>query len=187
MPMQILLEKAYTEISENIKFLEAKNAALVTLDSALLAILGTLIFNQDVLFFYRWLIALFAIYLLGPLTLALVSFRTKDFLGKVEKKGVLQKRINKSGIAKTPSKLLYYAYIFKYYANAPAELLADISNQKGVEATQVEHQLASQVVDLSAVAYRKAELFNIAITWQCIGFIVGGLVAFCIVLYKVIG
>ncbi len=47
MNIKDFLEKAYSEVNDNIKFSEAKNAALIALNSALIAWGGSIIFDSD--------------------------------------------------------------------------------------------------------------------------------------------
>ena len=55
------LEKVYNEINDNIKFSEAKNAALLTLNSALISASAGKVFDQNIAFYWRVLIALLLI------------------------------------------------------------------------------------------------------------------------------
>lgn len=72
--MKKFLEKAYIELDNNIKFSEAKNAALVTLNSALISACSSKVFDADIAFLWRVLIALVTLSLIIPLSLSIASF-----------------------------------------------------------------------------------------------------------------
>ena len=178
------LEKVYSEINDNIKFSEAKNAALITLNSALIAGSAEKVFDSSILFKWRALIAILVLLLLIPTILSLFSFRAKTgsencivnkiyyFLGK------------RNQIENSPEKIMYYAYITKYYKDKPEEYLKKVD--KNSTSNEYFFQLSIQIVDLATVAYNKFLLFNLAVKLECILFSSGGIVALITVIKKII-
>lgn len=213
MELKEFLEKTYEEINENIKFSEAKNAALITLNSALISASATKVFDKDITFCWRALIAFITLSLLLPLLISIFSFRAntgfeKGLVAKIYS-FISEKNITPS----EPKKLMYFSYINSHYKDdktdnkenktAAEKYFEDIkltfgstiksqcptceSSQKDevIPFESPEGQLASQIVDLSSVAYRKFSLFNFAMLCQTIIFVLGGISAFLIVIIKV--
>ncbi|MBQ7975608.1 MAG: hypothetical protein IJ300_07995 [Clostridia bacterium] len=184
MGVKEFLEKVYSEINDNIKFSEAKNAALITLNSALIAGSAEKVFDSSILFKWRALIAILVLLLLIPTIVSLFSFRAKTdsencivnkiycFLGK------------SNHIKNTPEKIMYYAYITKYYKDKPKEYLEKVD--KNSISNVYFLQLSRQIVDLATVAYNKFLLFNLAIKLECILFSAGGIFALVTVIAKII-
>lgn len=184
-----LLEKAYKEINDNIKFAEAKNGALITLNSAIIALGSGFVFAQGVNLCYRWLFATFAVSLLFPLVLSILSFRAAIGTERRIVKWINEKVKNESNKVEnigTP-KLLYFAYIYSQ-TPTPREYLEAIGGiPSDIPDTSIEYQLASQVVDLSAVAFRKFVLFNVAIKVELLIFVVAMLVAVITLVARLLG
>lgn len=171
MCVDIFLEKTYNEINENIKFLEAKNAALITLNSALIALCGDVVFDSTILFFYRALIAFFLLLLVIPLGCSIFSFRAitgseRKFLTRI-----YTFLDSKNRIFSSTNRYMYFAFIHKNFSKNPVEYWENIAqNEKITGENMLSYQLANQIVDLSRVAYRKSVLFNIAIKIEFIIF-----------------
>lgn len=184
------LEKTYNEINDNIKFLEAKNATLITLNGVLISAASDKIFNQDILISWRILIALTLILLLIPLLISTYSFSTptKNNACFLQRCKLYKNNSN--------NKFMYYSYIHKNYSNGNdieciTKYINDIKNagiidQKSCEIIEnYEKQLANQIIDLSNIAYRKSLLFNIAIKIECIFLGIGGVIALIIIFSKI--
>lgn len=163
------LEKTYSEINENIKFSEAKNAALITLNSALIAVAASKVFDYNISLVWRVLIIVLVICLIIPLIIAIYSFKAK----------MNHKNNDKN-------KFMYFSYIYNhYYKDSKNDYYQDIGNEFKDEF--VEKQLSKQIVDLSSVAYRKFKLFNIAITIEIFIFIIGTFLSLVLAICKIVG
>ena len=186
MELDEFLEKVYEEVNDNIKFLEAKNAALITLNSALIALGGNIVFDSGIFFTYRIIIASFVLLLILPLICSIISFRstTNSEAGIIKKLFSLLESQNK--ILVTPAKYMYYAYIHKFYSTPEAYLndlhTTDIDDNEKPFLLQ----FSQQIIDLAGVAYRKSILFNIAVKIECIIFSLGSILALTILLVKCI-
>ena len=176
------LEKTYTEINENIRFSEAKNAALITLNSALIAAGASKIFDAKVLLYWRVAIAIGTLLLFIPLVLSLFSFRAATGSEKGVVKKIYSVLNKKNKIEQLTPKYMYFSYISKHFDNKPDAYLQAIDTK--CRYNILEQQMARQIVDLSGVAYRKFVLFNIAVKTECVVFSIGGLTALVIVLGK---
>lgn len=162
--MEEYLQKVYSDISETLKFSEAKNAALITLNSAIIVCVGNPVFNNSIFFLYRILFLLATLLLMIPLSLALLSFRsiTESECNPLKVLYSFIDTQNKTPL--TPKKYMYFAYIHKYFAANPKKYLEELSGREdGFEENSFTYQIASQIVDLSKVIYRKLTLFDIAI------------------------
>lgn len=190
--MNDFLNKTYTEINDNIKFSEAKNAALITLNSALISACSSKVFDTDIAFLWRVLIALITLLLIVPLSLSVFSF-----VAKTDSEDCMTRKINKriknhNKISSSPKKYMFYSFISGHYSENPDQYLKDINtdvfgnNNYRVKEETVEYHLARQIVNLSDVAYRKFALFNIAVKIECIIFSAGGVGALAIVICKLI-
>ena len=158
------LEKAYAEINDNIKFSEAKNGALVTLNSAAIAIGSNIVFSGETALVYRWLFAPFVITLILPLLFSLFSLRatTGSERGLVKRAYELLSREKCKFKSTCTPKLMFFGYVYANIKTAE-NYLKKIDENCNFTPNSMEYQLASQIVDLSEVAYRKFMLFNIAI------------------------
>lgn len=181
------LEKAYSELNENIKFSEAKNAALITLNSALIAACSSKVFDANILIYWRVAIVVFTVLLIIPLVISLFSFRATTNSEKCVVKKIYDFLNNKNIIESTPEKYMYFAFIAKHYNDKPEDYLKDVFSKSSINEFDVfEQQMARQIVDLSGVAFRKFILFNIAIRIECTIFLLGGLSALIISIIKLI-
>lgn len=86
---------------------------------------------------------------------------------------------------------MFYSYISVNYSKEPTEYLKDVNinvfnNANNVDEDKENYQLASQITDLSDVAYRKFILFNIAVQIECAIFSVGGISALGLVIWRII-
>lgn len=185
-----LLEKTYDELNDNIKFSEAKNAALITLNSALIAAGIGLVFESKVAFQWKTIVLLAILFLCIPLVISVYSFRAETGKISEEERESFNSTDNDTWlerhhiISSEPKKLMFYSYISKYYKNNPIKYLEEVSDSGN---TNIYHyQLASQIVDLANVAYRKFALFNLAIKIECTGIILGSIITLIIVLVKII-
>lgn len=181
------LEKVYAEISDNIKFLEAKNGALITFNSALIVLCGNIVFDSSIAFLYRVLVSFALLFLIIPISLSIFSFRAT-----VGNEGRCLKFIYrfldlKNDDFLSSDKYMYYAYIHRRFNNNPIEYLKSISvlNESVLKKSLLYH-IASQIVDLSKVAYYKAIIFNIAIKFEFIYFLCGFFIAIFILIVKCI-
>ena len=182
-----LLEKTYSELNNNIKFSEAKNAALITLNSALITAGASKVFDSEILINWRIGIAIGTLLLIIPMLLSLFSFRATTNSEKCIVKKIYDFLDSKNEIEKEPKKCMYYAYIAKHYKDNPAFYLEDVYHKENTEDYSfLENQMARQIVDLSGVAYHKFILFNIAVKIECVVFSLGGLVALASVICKFI-
>lgn len=187
MELDDFLERAYNEVNDNIKFSEAKNVALITLNSALIAWGGSIVFDSSIYFIYKVMVALFVLLLLLPLICSIISFRaTTD-----SEKGIIKKLYiyldTKNAIPSKPKKYLYYAYIHKHYNNDPEKYINDVCPSENNDSEKIYfEQMARQIVDLASVAYRKCILFNIGIKMECIIFLLGGFLALISLVVKCI-
>lgn len=175
------LKKTYSEVNDNIKFSEAKNAALITLNSALIATSMGKIFDSTIVIFWRYLLVGFILLLIIPLSLSLFSFRAITGSEKCITKKVYEVLDKHNHIKKLPEKYMYYSYIHKYYDKKPEQYLEDIAPKQ--EYNLFIKQLASQIVDLSGVAYRKFILFNLAIKIECSILSLAGILSLIIIIF----
>lgn len=171
MSVDDFLDKTYIEISDNIKFLEAKNAALITLNSALIALGSDTIFDSTICFFYRALIAFFLVLLVIPLGCSIFSFRAMTGSeGKVIR-GIYKLLDSQNKISLATKRYMYFAFVHKFFSSNPMEYWKSIlPNEEPIGQKVFSYQMANQIVDLSGVAYRKSILFNIAIKIEIIIF-----------------
>jgi len=172
------LQKAYTEINSNISFGEAKNAALITLNSVLFVGLLTKAFNDKIVLTYGCLIAFISVALLIPMIISLLSFRAKLGDDKGIKKILVDKMAKKlyeKHKGSTANYLfyrwIYLEYVYEKRINKTQTYINTIRNKFPNSTETVdeyvafeEEQLALQIKDLSAVAFGKFALFNTAIS-----------------------
>ena len=184
MELDKFLEKVYEEVNDNIKFLEAKNAALITLNSALIALGGNIVFDSGIFLAYRIIIAFFVLLLILPLICSIISFRatTNSEAGIIKK--LFSLIDSQNNIPVTPAKYMYYAYIRKFY-NTPEAYLNDLhtTDIDDNEKPFLLH-ISQQIIDLAGVAYRKSILFNVAVKIECIFFSLGSIFALITLLVK---
>lgn len=173
------LEKTYSELNENIKFSEAKNAVLITLNTAVIGASSALVFNSDIAIIWRVLIVFFAIGLMVPLSISLYSF--------------IAKMHHKNDNAED-KKFMYFSSIYKTYYKQDEQNKNNKQNKSYYDALKenckddfVEKQLSKQIVDLSAVAYKKFKAFNIAVIIEICIFMICSIFAFIIAICKLIG
>ena len=178
---QQILDKAYAEVNDNIKFSEAKNAALITLNSALISVCAEKVFNNDIAFLWRVLIAFVGIFLIIPLVVSIFSFRAITGSEKCVVKKVYRFIDNSNQIANNPVKMLYYAYIAKHFKDDPEKYLNSLQIDSK---NPIFLQMATQVVNLAVVAYRKFILFNISIKIEFFILAFGGFGALASVIIK---
>lgn len=185
------LEKVYTELNDNIKFSEAKNAALVTLNSALISACSSKVFDVNIAFLWRVLIALLMLSLIIPLSLSISSF----IAATGSNKGLTNKIVNcykkHYEINEDKNQYMFYSYISCNYSQKASKYLQKINENvfngtNNIDENSEEYQLASQIVDLSDVAYRKFVLFNIAVKIECIAFFIGGISALGFTIWRII-
>lgn len=86
---------------------------------------------------------------------------------------------------------MFYSYISCNYSKKPTEYLQSINanvfnNTDTIEVKTEEYQLASQIVDLSDVAYRKFALFNIAVIIEFTIFSIGGISALGFAIWRIV-
>lgn len=188
--MKDFFTKTYAEINDNIKFSEAKNAALITLNSALISACSSKVFDADIAFLWRVLIALVTLSLIIPLSLSISSF----IASTGSNKGITNIMVNcykkRHNIAESENKYMFYAYVSCNYSKEAINYLQKIytnvfKSNDNVEEKSDAYQLASQIVDLSDVAYRKFALFNIAVMIECTIFSVGGIIALGLVIWRI--
>lgn len=181
-----MLKKIYAEVNDNIKFAEAKNAALITLNSAIMSFCATIIFNKDTFFSYRIALSAFAIALFIPLIISLFSFRASTGTESCLEKKIYSAIDKQNKIDTSKSKPMYYAYIASKYSetNGAVNFHLEIC---GNSCHDSHHGiLTSQIIDLSKVALRKFILFNIAVKSECFIFGIGGLGLLSFMVYKII-
>lgn len=184
MELDDFLEKAYDEVNDNVKFSEAKNAALITLNSALITWGGSIVFDSSISFVYRALVSIFVLLLIIPLLCSIISFSATTGSPKGIAKKLFEYLKTHNDIPAVPEKNMFYAYIHKYYS-APEMYLDAI---RIAEMTSEEKpfllQIAQQIIDLAGVAYKKSILFNIAVKIECLIFSLGGVSALIILFAK---
>lgn len=175
MELDDFLEKAYAEVSDNVKFSEAKNAALITLNSALIAWGGSVVFDSSISFKHRVLVSLFVLMLIIPLICSIISFSATTGSPKSipQKFNNYLKTHNDTPI--DPPKNMFYAYIHKYYASSETYLDAVRIAEVTTEEKPFLLQISQQIIDLAEVAYKKFVLFNIAVKIECLIFSLGGI------------
>lgn len=176
------LEKAYAEVNDNIKFAEAKNAALITLNSALIAVGIDKVFDTEISCAWRILIAVLIFALFIPLIIAVFSF----IADKGKKEGFKYKLCNswksKINFDDSNPKLMFYSYIASRCPNKEAYL-----QKCGITDNNLfVQQLANQIVDLSNVAFFKFSLFNVSVGVESIVFAIGGLASIALAVLNLI-
>lgn len=175
MELDDFLEKVYSEVNDNVKFSEAKNAALITLNSALITWGGSIVFDSSICFAHRVLVSLFVLLLIIPLISSIMSFRATTDASKGITKKFFAYLKSRNSISVAPVKNMFYAYIHKYYETAESYLDAVCSIDIKADEKPFLLQISQQIVDLAGVAYRKSILFNIAIKIECLIFSLGGI------------
>ena len=147
--------------------------------------------SKSAKFLWRVLIALVTLSLIIPLSLSITSF----IAATDSDKGITNKIVNcykkHNEISKDNNKYMFYSYISVNYSKEPTEYLKDVNinvfnNANNVDEDKENYQLASQITDLSDVAYRKFILFNIAVQIECAIFSVGGISALGLVIWRII-
>jgi len=161
--LSAFLEKSYNEVQDNIKFSEAKNAALITLNSALITLGSGAMLNSEVSLFYRTVISIFVLLLVVPLICSIFSFRASTGSEGKMLECFYRFLDSKNQIPEAPKKYLYYAFIHKYFNDNPVKYLEEVSPGEYIDEKSLSYQMARQIVDFSEVAWRKFILFNIAI------------------------
>jgi len=189
--MKKLLEKTYSEIGSNIAFAEAKNGALITLNTAIIALSSGLVFTGGISLHYRWLFAIFAVLMILPLTISLFSFSAAlgdewTIIKRINKAVEKNRSINDSPL-NYPPKYMSFEYIH-FNLTTPEKYLEAIgSNIDSVLPNSLKYQLAIQIIALSRVAYRKFALFNLAIKLELIILIASILVSVVVLMLKLFG
>lgn len=181
--MDKYLQRTYSEINDNIKFSEAKNAALITLNSALIGVSVDKVFDYQIALHWRVVVLFASVVLLIPLIISLYSFRAATG----SERGIT-KLINKiiestNNIPIAPKKLMYYSYIIKNYKEDPIGYLKAVNEKDTYTIDEI--QYATQIVNLSGVAYRKFILFNFAIKIESMSFVFGVLSGIVILVLKI--
>lgn len=177
MKLTEFISDVLSEVRENIKFLEAKNAAIITLNSALIAWGGSIVFDSEIVRKYRILVSVFVVLLFLPLIVSLYSFmpfssisgtRTRRFLCGLSKDSVP---------LAVPQKTMYYAYIYCHYGSDINKYYNDIKDTNDDSSPAVrEQQRIQQVFDLAEVAYKKSLLFNASAKCESLIFVLGCIV-----------
>lgn len=160
------LEMVYSELNNNVKFAEAKNTAIITLNSALIALSAAAIFDKDISKSYVAVMSIVLFFLLFPVICSLISFRATTYEIRRPYDKLFELLDNKNKILQTPQRVTYYAYIKKFYKNDPGIYLAAV----GEEPTRLNMYMARQILDLASICYRKFSLFNVAVFLELIVF-----------------
>lgn len=186
MSLKEYLEKIYLETSDNIKFAEAKNAALITLNSALIAFISTMIFDKNIILMYRITLLVFIAFLAISLLFSLLSFRATTGSENCIIRKFYKMLDSMNTVPLNPQMNMYYSYIHKYYDKSrPDSFLDNIPDITCCDkANYYYKQMVQQIVDLSGIAYRKYTIFNIAICVELFSFIAIGIVAFIFLLFR---
>lgn len=180
MNKETFLEKVIAEINSSIKFVEAKNAALITLNSALIAWGAGIVFDIENIRFHRIIVAFSVLALSIPMIVAIISF-CPVIKGNNEKvKAQAQKKLALS----SPKRLMYYAYIAANYANDVDSYLTELKDMDSSKNNTAETALGHQAVDLAIVAFRKSRFFNIAVLIESIIFCFGGTITLAFLVFK---
>ena len=179
------LNSVLADITDWLKFAEAKNALLITFNGAFLTFLVEKIFNYsntNVLFN----IVLIVLVLLNILSLftCLISFTPKTF-----RIGIIDWLISKTLKEKEENdNILFYKDIAKYsteeyYKRFQLKVMNDNETEKyDNERKCMDFFLTKQIVTLSKIAYEKYFLFNLAIILTMISV----MISFCGFIIKLI-
>lgn len=183
MNSEIFLGKVYSEIAENIKFSEAKNAVLITFNSTLIVLGGNIIFDSTILSRYRVFVSFFMLALGVPLGCAIFSFHAMTGSERKLVSKIYNFLDKQNRIPPEPKKYMYFAYIHKYFANDSSTYLQNILpiSEQGQQNFLL-HQLVIQIIDLSRIAYQKFTIFNIAMKAEFAIFGCFGIVSFIILM-----
>lgn len=166
-----------SEIRENIKFLEAKNAAIITLNSALIAWGGSIVFDSEIVRKYRILVSIFVVLLFLPLIVSLYSFMPFSIISGRKTRSFLCRLSKDSVPPADPHKTMYYAYICCNYGSDINKYYNDIMDTNDDSSPSVrEQQRILQVFDLAEVAYKKSLLFNASAKSESFIFVLGCIV-----------
>lgn len=162
------LKSVVSEISEEIKFAEAKNATLITLNSALIVATSAKAVDTNLSIKWKILLIGLVVCLLVPLIITIFSFKAKTKKGHITNDNFMyfydiNKNFNINGTA-------YYNTILSIFT----------------EDFYLE-QLSKQIVDLSFVAHRKFKCFNIAIFIEILVFAICAIFALLYIILKFIG
>ncbi|EOC99334.1 hypothetical protein [Caldisalinibacter kiritimatiensis] len=168
--MEDKLNSVYNDIYNWLIFAEAKNAALLTLNSSLLFFSFKFI-NTKVSCIPVLLIYLFIILILISSIICLITFIAKLYQNDFIEKCI----INKLGTPSLEDNILYYKDIAKYsidnYYNTFFKKYNVNNNLNTNEITYLK-DLINQIIIISKITYKKYFLFNIAICFTIIPFIV---------------
>lgn len=182
--MKDFLDRIYKEVSENIKFIEAKNGTLIALNSALIAISANKIFDDKLSTQYRTLLFFIIIELLLVMFISFCSLLAQNNSFSSKSKIYLKLLKKANNIKKSENRFMFYAYISKFYRDnfgKPkvrsylTDMDFDINEGKGNEKTII--YIVSQIIDLSDIAYYKSCLFNISVIIESICIVIDGIVA----------
>ncbi|MED4990111.1 hypothetical protein ETC01_00705 [Geobacillus sp. NFOSA3] len=166
---QKILTDLYSDIREWLKFAEAKNAALLTFDSACLF---TLLRYQDVVFpkkdgYANLFFTISLIIILISIIILMISFLPKRF-----KKG-LKNNEHSHPFSKN---LLYYGDIVKY---SPQRFLASIFHKYNIDNFDKNNKyfndLCTQIISLSRISVRKYRMFKCSLVLNILFFIIIGI------------
>ena len=165
--MEKKLKDILSDVTNWLNFAEAKNLALLTFDSAWLAVFVKKFFEST----YRGeriIFAFFSIIFIFPAIICLISFIPKLFT-----KRTIEERLKKElGSQSDTDNLLFYQDIFKY---SDKEYYEAIQKRKFInyemeedgfdsDIYKYEKTMVRQIVILSGIAYKKYYLFNISLS-----------------------
>lgn len=159
------LQKIEDKIGDWLKFAEAKNAALITFDSACIFVIGEYFLNLQSGFLKTTLATILIIFIFSVI-LCLISLIASvgkfNFLDSIFKKRTCTENDN----------LLFYKDIAKYEPTEYYKKIQEILNESnGNINSKLELNISKQIVILSEIAYRKYVIFNVAASLSFVPFI----------------
>ena len=152
------LQKLESKLTDLVKFAEAKNAALITFNSACIFVLFDFFrdLNPGAI---KTCFAILIIVLIISVLLCLFSLLSSIWIFCRLDKRLLKK----VGDVEDSDNLLYFRDIVKY---KPREYLKEIERIYGMDQSKEESKLrlllSTQIVEISIIAYKKYRIFNVA-------------------------
>ncbi|UZP03336.1 hypothetical protein JW813_16750 [Clostridium botulinum] len=160
------------DITDWLKFAEAKNLALITFNSAWLAYYLKNMIDND-LYQYKFLYIIGSLFCIVSILLCFIAFLPK-LVDNSKIEGWLKKRL---GNITEKDNILFYKDIFKYsFKEYYEEFQKKVLKVKNIDSFESENNryektLIMQIVVLSGISYKKYLLFDISLKLTMIPFI----------------
>lgn len=162
-----LLQQIFENVNSWLHFAEAKNAALIAFNVALL----TAVISSDFYGSYTLLLSIIIIGLLSSTIFAIYSFKP------------INKRLGKSGLKGIEDNLLHFAYIASLdrdeYIQKIYEYYWKESNMNINDVSRLEKDYCEEIIDNARIAMRKQKYFGYGFRIVLLTIIIIGILVIC--------